>query len=145
MILFRNRRDKYGFLSNFCLSPFEAEGLIWPTVEHFFQAMKTEDRQIQAVLAGLPTPLEAKKMGRQVQLRGDWAQVKYKVMLEALRQKFRQNPDLAAKLLATGDEELHEDSPHDKIWGWRDNGQDLLGKCLMRVRGELRRGTGPAI
>lgn len=56
---------------------------------------------------------------------------------------------LRAQLLATGDRELVEASPRDRIWGvgfaernaganrhrW---GQNLLGKALMDVRGRLR-------
>jgi len=139
MILFGYRRDEYGFLSNFWPSPFKAEGLTWPTVEHFFQAMKTEDRRIWEIFAGLATPLEAKKMGRKAHLRSDWERVKVEIMMTALRHKYGQNPDLAAKLLATGGEELHEDSPYDKIWGWRNEGKDLLGRCLVQVREEFKR------
>jgi len=66
------------------------------------------------------------------------------------REKFRQNPPLAAALLATGDTILVEASPYDRIWGvglkWNDPrildrslwlGTNLLGKALMKVRGVL--------
>ena len=57
--------------------------------------------------------------------------------------------DLRAMLLATGERELVEASPRDRIWGvgfaeknaennrvrW---GQNLLGKALMNVRARLR-------
>ena len=85
MILFRNRRGRFGFLSNFWPAPFEARGHAWPTVEHFFQAMKTTDQRCWGMFASLSTPLEAKKLGRQVSLRGDWEAGKVAVMLEALR------------------------------------------------------------
>ena len=48
-------------------------------------------------------PSEAKKLGRRVKLRKDWEAVKVKIMEELVRAKFTQNPDLADKLLATGD------------------------------------------
>ena len=48
-------------------------------------------------------PSEAKKLGRRVNLRKDWEAVKVKIMEEIVRAKFTQNPDLAEKLLATGD------------------------------------------
>ncbi len=57
-------------------------------------------------------------------------------MRKALYAKFIQNLDLREMLLATGDAELHEDSPTDMVWGRR--GQDLLGKLLMELRAALR-------
>jgi len=32
---------------------------------------------------------------------------------------------------------IHEDSPHNYYWGWRNNGEDMLGKILVRVRDEI--------
>ena len=40
------------------------------------------------------------------------------------------------KLLATGDVELHKDSPTDTYWGIK--GLDKLGKFLMKIREELK-------
>ena len=72
-------------------------------------------------------------------------------MTLALYAKFSQNPDLKAKLVATGEKVLVEASPNDKIWGiglrpndpnvqdptlWK--GENLLGKCLMVVRGLIK-------
>ncbi len=71
-------------------------------------------------------------------------------MTVGCREKFRQNPPLAAALLATGDTILVEASPYDRIWGvglkWNDPrildqslwlGTNLLGKALMKVRDVL--------
>ena len=45
--------------------------------------------------------------------------------------------------LATGDEELVEDSPNDYYWGRgrSGTGKNMLGRILMEVRDELRSGT----
>ncbi len=137
MILFWGAENPNGFMSNFYPSPFEAEGLTWPTVEHYFQAMKTLDETEWPIFAALENPALTKYRGRMVKLRPDWEEVKVEVMTTALRYKFK-IPELAEMLLATGDEVLHEDSPYDFIWGWQNNGKDLLGKCLMKVRDELR-------
>ena len=82
----------------------------------------------------------AKKLGRTVKLRPDWNEVKLSVMLEVLRHKFNQNPDLADKLLATGDTLLQEGNTwHDYYWGvCNGKGENNLGKLLMLVRQELR-------
>lgn len=138
ILFFGAENEPYGFMSNFYPSPFEAEGLTWPTVEHYFQAMKTLDKSEWSKFAALDKPGKAKYRGRMVTLRPDWDTVKIEVMNVALRQKFKQNPELLKKLLSTNDEVLHEDSPYDFIWGWQNNGKDLLGKCLMKVRDELQ-------
>lgn len=76
----------------------------------------------------------------QVPLRPDWEDIKYGIMLTALRAKFGQSKSLGELLLETGDEELIEDSPYDYIWGCGadGSGQNLLGKALMEIRTELR-------
>ena len=63
-------------------------------------------------------------------------------MLTGLRVKFA-HPEWRAELLATGVDDIAEDSPTDFIWGIRDasggfTGRNLLGKALMRVRHEIR-------
>ena len=62
-------------------------------------------------------------------------------MLNVVRAKFDQHPDLAQKLLETGDEELVEGNTWgDRYWGvCGGKGKNMLGKILMRVREELRR------
>ena len=103
-----NRFDgKYAFLSNFSLSPITFEGITYPTVEHYFQAMKTLDLDMRRTIAAAATPGIAKRMGRKVHLREDWERVKDAYMKNALRAKF-QDPKLKAKLLATGDTYLEE-------------------------------------
>ena len=42
-IMFYRERDAYGYLSNFAKSPIDIDGKIWPTTEHYFQAMKFPD------------------------------------------------------------------------------------------------------
>ena len=63
-------------------------------------------------------------------------------MEEVVRAKFTQNPDLAARLGATGTMPLVEgNSFGDTIWGVdakTGKGENNLGKILMKVRAELR-------
>ena len=102
-----------------------------------------DDLQAPSFSCGVLTklnPSEAKRLGRRVRLRSGWEQVKYDVMLDVVRAKFNQHPDLAQKLLATGDEELVEGNDwSDTYWGvCNGRGKNMLGKILMRVRAELR-------
>ena len=136
---------QYAFLSNFYSSPFIYEGIVYPTNEHFFQAMKTLDIDERKKIAAAETPGKAKRMGRNVQLRSDWEKVKVYYMELGLRLKFA-NKALAEKLIATGDEELIEGNWWcDQTWGScncpkhiRTPGRNLLGMLLMELRKELQ-------
>lgn len=83
-------------------------------------------------------------MGRHVKLRKDWNAIKTDVMLSLVRGKF-QWPELQKKLLATGDAYLEEGNTwSDTCWGVCDGrGENRLGKILMQVREEARRGELP--
>ena len=136
---------QYAFLSNFYPSPFVHEGIVYPTNEHFFQAMKTLDVEIRKAIAAAPTPGAAKRMGRHVSLRPDWEKIKVDVMRTGLMLKFT-DAALAEKLLATGDEELIEGNFwHDNTWGscqcdacFNIPGRNMLGMLLMELRKELQ-------
>ena len=141
-----------GPLSNFAPTPglrlpfgyhghHENEPVLVRTVEHWFQACKATGRRTFDDVLACATPGEAKRAGRKLELRPDWEQVKFEVMLCALRGKFVLEPYRSA-LLLTHPRPLAEDSPTDFLWGCRDpqgghGGQNLLGLALMRVRGEL--------
>lgn len=137
--------NKYAFLSNFYASPFTHDGIMYPTNEHFFQAMKTLDIDERKKIAAAETPGLAKRMGRNVQLRSDWEKIKVDIMMLGLRLKFK-DPELAAKLIATGDEELIEGNWWcDQFWGScncskhiRTPGRNVLGMLLMELRKELQ-------
>ena len=136
---------KYAFLSNFYHAPFINDGIEYPTNEHFFQAMKTLDQEERKKIAAAATPGKAKRMGRQVQLRKDWEEVKYTVMRVGVERKFDAHPELASKLIATNDCILIEgNSWHDNTWGScfcskcaPIAGQNWLGEILMNRRKEL--------
>lgn len=143
------------FLSNFALSPVTAYGITFPTVEHAFAAAKIDpadprrDRtaalEEMRQIAVAPGPNAAKRMGRRTLMRPDWDQVKAEMITELVRRKFA-DPDLRARLLATGDAELFElNTWGDRIWGVVEengvmHGRNWLGEILMLVRAEIRNG-----
>src|SRR5581483_4046946 len=108
---------EYRWLSNFWPCFIRGRDLVYPSVEHSYQAAKCvrlEDRQ--RFTTG--TAAQAKQAGRGVQVRPDWDLVKKNVMLTALRLKFTLGSELAAKLLATGDTVLVEGNTWgDTYWG----------------------------
>lgn len=135
-----NRFDgKYFFLSNFSPSPFRVDYVLFPTMEHYFQANKADNQNDYLHIAYAPTPGEAKRLGRKIQLRSNWEEIKDEVMLTGLRKKFA-DPELRNLLLATGDEELIEGNYwRDTYWGVCNGvGQNKLGKLLMQVREEIK-------
>lgn len=137
---------KYRWLSNFWPSPIiirlKGEFVTFPTVEHFYQAMKTNSLDIQKTIAKISSPGDAKRMGKKLVIRHDWEAIKVSVMQHALRIKFSQ-PDLRSKLLATGDVRLVEGNNWgDTFWGvCQGEGQNTLGRLIMEIRDEIRRSS----
>jgi ribA/ribD-fused uncharacterized protein len=160
-------RGQYRFLSNF--SPYPVTYKIpcmmaqveWPTAEHAYQASKCELASEAQRIYQAAEPRDAKRLGRQAQLRDDWAQIKKHVMLGILLAKFTQGsltsvPTAGSLLVATGSQLLIEGNTwHDNYWGQcsclRCNrersdsemyvlfgishpGHNYLGRLLMAVR-----------
>ena len=139
--MIKSFRGKYFFLSNFFEAPVTWNGITYQNNEAAFQSAKSTDEKMRASFA-MVNPSQAKSKGRHIQLRRDWEKVKFDIMYEICLAKFSQNEDLREKLLATGDQHLEEGNTWgDKIWGTvKGKGQNNLGKILMRVREELRKG-----
>lgn len=128
----------YAFLSNFWECPVFYNDLWYKNSEAAFQGAKTTDRKMRGVFSEL-SPSRAKYLGRHIQLREDWEQVKDTIMYQIVYSKFSLNADLKTQLIATGDAELVEGNTWgDTYWGvCRGVGQNKLGKILMQVRSEL--------
>ncbi len=133
-------RGEFGFLSNFYEASIWFDGEKWPTVEHAYQAMKSDDPSVRKLIRTSKSPYVAKRLGRALQLPSDWEARKLEVMLQLVRLKFR-NPLLRSLLLATEDATLVEGNTwNDYVWGvCRGKGRNELGKILMQVREEIKR------
>lgn len=134
-------RGKYNFLSNFYNSPFYVYDILFPTVEHYFQAMKSADMSGLRKIAEMETPAMTKKAGKVVKLRKDWEQIKDQVMTYGIFKKF-EIPELRQKLLETGDVQLIEGNNWgDTYWGMclkTKQGKNKLGEILMQERQRIR-------
>jgi len=143
-IRFFSKSETHREFSNFAPFPIDLDGLRWPTVEHYYQAQKFADPELQQRVRKLPKPAAAKAIAdkHRAKVRPDWIEAKDAVMELAVRRKFELYGELRELLLATGDEELAEAAPTDFYWGiGRDGtGQNKLGLLLMRIRTELRDG-----
>lgn len=143
-ILFYSVREPYGEFANFSRHSFKDQsGRRWPTVEHYFQAQKFLDPDLQEKIRNMKTPREAAAEGRSRSnpLRRDWESVKDGIMYYAVYQKFKQNKELTELLLSTKDWEIVEHSKKDSYWGDGGDGygKNMLGRILMQVREELRK------
>lgn len=157
ILFFKRDREEFGFLSNFHEAPIFLDGEQWRSAEFYYQAQKSDDPEFREAIRnaknadhakGIGTdPTRSRKArkrswfyGRPEKMRADWHQVKLPILEQAVRAKFLQNPDLAAKLLATGDAEIIEDSTFDPFWGIGRNGEgeNRMGRMLMQIRQELR-------
>lgn len=143
---------EYSFLRNDYEVYSTYEGAEYPSVEHAYQASKSEDDDIRGDIAGV-TVREARKIGKTIQLTPGWEAKKLHIMEFLLRQKFLDNfvgmeaqagakdehCDIGQRLLKTGDSLLEMHTKSDQFWGVSpDGGENHMGKILMKIREELR-------
>lgn len=137
-------RGEHSFLSNFTTfeTPMLYGGSLYPSNEHFYQAMKFTDKGVRNSVRTHPAK-GLKVYVRSLPCREDWDNIKLDVMLFGLRYKFSdKNPKLRHKLILTGEEIIQEGNWwNDKYWGVclkTNNGENNLGKLLMQVRSEIQ-------
>jgi len=135
MKLINSFQGKNRWLSNFWLCEIEWEGLLYPSVEHAYQASKTLDLEWRKRISSLQNSRKAKKIGRLSKIRDNWEEIKQKIMEELIIKKF-QIPELKQKLLNTEDAELIEGNNWgDTYWGICNGvGENHLGRLLMKTR-----------
>lgn len=131
---------EYFFLSNFYKANVIYCGIRYTNNEAAFQSMKVKNDKDRDKFTNLD-PSSAKKLGRNIDLREDWEDIKFDIMHQICTNKFNQNEDLKQKLLATGDKYLIEGNNwKDTYWGvYNGVGENNLGIILMNVRENLRR------
>lgn len=129
--------------------------ITFKTAEHYMmhaKALLFTDPAVALSILKADHPRKVKALGRKVHNFNEalWNENRERIVREGNLLKFRSAPELRKKLLATGERELVEASPMDRIWGigfspdkapgsnrgrW---GLNLLGKILMEVRTVLR-------
>jgi ribA/ribD-fused uncharacterized protein len=159
ILYYRRDRELYRFLSHFWPSTFTLDGEMWPTVEHYYQALKSDDPDYRAAIRAAKSPGHVKRLAaspdapRRIsqsswfreagkQPRAGWHEAKLGIMRRADNAKYLQNPPLADLLLATGTAELAEDSTSEPFWGIGPDGAgtNWAGRVLMEVRDVLAAG-----
>lgn len=141
------------WLSNMAYVNIAHDGIIYPSTENFYQAMKYNSTDVvmcpdtgemfntRKFIAALP-PTESKKFSKRRTMTNPFFEnTKVHIMLVAQRKKYAQEP-FRSKLLATGDAHLEEGNWwKDSFWGTdikTRKGLNHLGKIIMSVREELK-------
>ncbi|KAI8164909.1 hypothetical protein K4K49_012158 [Colletotrichum sp. SAR 10_70] len=164
-IYFWRETGHAGYLSQWWMDhPFTLESpdsspITFKTAEHYMmygKAMLFNDPKVALTILKADHPRKVKALGRKVSGFDEaiWNENRERIVREGSLLKFRSSPELKEKLLGTGERELVEASPMDRIWGigyspekapasdrsrW---GLNLLGKVLMEVRAHLREEEG---
>ncbi len=119
--------------------------ILYPSVEHAYQAAKTLDIEQRQIIVNADTPGKAKRLGKELTLRDNWNKQRRAIMLHLLKIKFAY-PDMEMLLLSTGNQKLVEGNVwHDNYWGEcscmackDDIKHNWLGKLLMLIRMEIQ-------
>ena len=137
----------------------EIEGTKYPSVEHYYQAMKAvefKDNEILKKIMKTKTSKAVKALGNKVKDFNEetWNEKRDEVMRKGVRAKFVQHPELRETLLETGEKQIGFADARDLYWSigtsmglekakspskWR--GQNKLGKMLMELRDTFKEET----
>ena len=152
MIGFWKVHQPYGQFSNWWPCEITYDNRTFCSSEQVFMYMKAKlfkDDIVAEKILQTTNQKTIKALGREVKNFDQliWDNFKYSLMYNANELKFSQNPDLKMLLLSTGNEQICEASPLDRIWGiglstatldyrdptkWR--GQNVLGQVLINLR-----------
>ncbi|MBQ6027523.1 MAG: NADAR family protein [Alphaproteobacteria bacterium] len=148
-IRFCKPEGKYGFLSPLAAFPIkmsvDGEYFIFPTVEHYYQAMKFYSKDSRfGVILKLADPDAARLLTKtpeyKINRRKNFDKEKFDIMERALRAKFEQNPNAAELLKSTGDAILIKSCPVCYKCGFGEgSGENRIGKVLMQIRSGLQK------
>ena len=142
-IIFNQRIDGYKpyyFLSNYYTSaPITVQNIKFPTSEHYYQWQRFQDPIIKNRIFNAVTP----DIASQIAQTNNYLLIpKFDIngaMLNALRAKFNQYPELGNELLLTGNRPLVQHNIDEVYWsdGGDGSGANNLGRLLAQVRQEL--------
>lgn len=141
-IHFYHSDQTWGEFSNFSQHAVYLQGKIWPTTEHFYQAQKFKNHDLQERIRRATSPIVAKQIAKKLEVSHqhvNWHKVKEDIMSQALEAKFTQHPELTDLLLSTQTRHIAEHTRNDSYWGdAEDNtGLNRLGELLMKLRSKL--------
>lgn len=146
----RKVREEFGILGNMSRHPISHNGLLWPTSEHLFQALRfPDDSPLQEKIRREKNPMKAKwaaKAARDEMVVSQLSSQDLRNMRLCLRLKIDQHEDVRTLLKQTGDRPIVEDCSNRArgsglFWGasfdpisdtW--TGQNWLGRLWEEIR-----------
>lgn len=143
MLEFYKEFGELGYLANYSNHGFTIDGVYYKTVEHYYQAMKFDNDEIRNKIIKAETPKEASNIGRDRNNKriDNFKDIKNEVMFNGILEKFRQNRDIAYKLVETRNRDIAEATIDEYYWGIGKNksGENNIGKILVKVRERIKR------
>jgi hypothetical protein len=134
-------QDEYRWLSNFHPVEITVFGVVYPSVEHAYMSLKSDDPEWKEFCRTEPKAGKVKRASRDIKLIDGWHDKKVVYMQKLIMKKF-EHQDLRDKLMATGDCEIEEGNNHgDEFWGINlktGKGQNWLGRLIMQEREQIR-------
>lgn len=144
---FSSPNKENGYLSQWWKCKFVDQGYEFSSVGQYiawYKAVTFNQLHAAQMILGNDDKLPIRRIERSAGLK-DWD--RYDIVYRANKLKFSQNPDLLARLIATGNNIIGYISRCDMKWGtgseakiyynrWK--GQNLLGRILMDVRRDLQ-------
>ena len=129
---------EYAFLSMSYRYPTEYKGVTFPSLEHAYHAMKSDNPADWERLSGYIRPVNVRAASRTIKMRSDWNMIRDSILLELNMIKFS-DPVLRQKLNDTGDSVLvYDNRDGDQYLGvFNKVGDNMLGKTLMKIRDSL--------
>ena len=101
VMVIRSFQGEFTFLSNFSDSFILYDGILYKNAESMYQAYKCKNKSQRNKLFTGISGAEAKKLGRKIEVRKDWEEIKYSIMLLVVEQKFKQNLSIRKNLFIT--------------------------------------------
>ena len=146
-----------GTFSQWCPSKFTINNIEYNCAEQYMMAKKAllfRDKEAHNKIMNSKDPSYQKQIGRKVKNFDvdKWNSKCRDYVYEANYAKFTQNTKMLEELLSTGNKEIVEASPEDKIWGiglhqhdqraWDKEtwlGTNWLGEAIMKVREDIKK------
>lgn len=149
-VVFLKTNEDFGGLSNMAGGyPIHVNGIRVLTSEALYQACRFPHLpEVQRMIIGQISPMTAKMKSKPYRndSRGDWDQVRVRVMRWCLRMKLASNWHAFSELLLrTKDRPIVEESRKDDFWGAKATGDgstlvgmNVLGRLLMELREQVK-------
>jgi len=132
-------RNELAFCSNFYPCAVNDRGVLYPSTEHLYQALKTTDLRMREVVRSHPAK-GLKSLAKSLTLRPNWDQIKKPIMRYCCLLKFSQLHMYNA-LVRTSVPLVEDNYWHDNFWGHCTCNRCInkphhnhLGRILMELR-----------